>query len=79
MKKPHYTLKNFKINYPDVIKITWNDKILYNDTLSYYDPFESSIETLVAVKHEYVNKIVHNICINIQDNHKLILNVKGEN
>lgn len=79
MKKLHYTLKDFKINYPDVVKITWNDKILYNDTLSYYDPLESSIETLTAVRLEYANKLVHNICINIQNKHGLILNVIGEN
>ena len=35
MKKSHYTLKDFKINYPNVVKITWNEKILYNNTLTF--------------------------------------------
>ena len=54
-------------------------KILYNSILTYYDPLESSIETLTAVKQEYANKIIYNLNINIQNNHELILDIKGEN
>lgn len=79
MKQSQYRLKDFKINYPNVVKITWNEKILYNNTLTYYDPLEASIETLVAIKQEYANKIIYNLNINIQNNHELILDIKGEN
>lgn len=79
MRQSQYRLKDFKINYPNVAKITWNEKILYNSILTYYDPLESSIETLTAVKQEYANKIIYNLNINIQNNHELILDIKGEN
>jgi len=78
MKQSQYKLKDFSISYANVAKIVWNDKVLYDDTLVYHDPCLSSITTLKAIRVEYMNKTVHNINMEIQNNHEIILTVVGE-
>ena len=77
-KQLGYTLKDFIPDYNKVLKITWNDKILYDDTTSYYDPCLASVATLNAVKVEYGNRLIHKLDIGVANNTELILNVIGE-
>lgn len=78
MKQSKYKLKDFALDYTNLAKITWNDKILYDDTLSYYDPCLASAATLNAVRSEYMNKIIYKLNVEVKSDHELILSIQGE-
>lgn len=78
MKKSSYKLKDFDIDYSKVVKLIWNDIVLYDDTLSYYDPTIASIETLKEIKVQYMDKNIYNINMNIKNGRDIVLTILGE-
>lgn len=79
MTQSNYKLRDFAIAFSKLAKIIWNDEILYDDTLGYYDPCLSSIEVLKDVRVHYMDKVVYNLNIDVKNGHELILKVQGEN
>ncbi|MCK9470290.1 MAG: hypothetical protein M0Q88_00865 [Bacilli bacterium] len=79
MKKSSYKLKDFDIDYSKVVKLIWNDIVLYDDTLSYYDPTLASVETLKEIKVQYMDKNIYNINMNIKNGRDIVLTILGEN
>ena len=78
MVKANYKLRDFPINFFKLVKIIWNDKIIYDDTLNYYDPCLASVEVLKDIRIAYINKTVYNVNMSVYNGDEIILTVEGE-